>query len=174
MVCITLEDIYAALVITSPGCHITVVSTGILLSESLCKVETETVHVVLCKEILEASLHMSLHHLVFVVHIVVDIVRVGRSHIEERIVLCCGTAVPPHLRPRMRACSMIVNDIHDHGHSSCVTLINESLVFLACSIIFVQSEPVVRVVSPAEVGVKLLDRHKLYGCHSEVLDVVEL
>jgi hypothetical protein len=55
-----------------------------------------------------------------------------------------------------------------------VTLVNESLVFLACSIVLVQSEPVVRVLSPAEVGVKFLDRHKLYVCHSEVLDVVEL
>ena len=55
-----------------------------------------------------------------------------------------------------------------------MTLVDELLVFLACSVILIEGEPVVRVVSPAEVAVEFLYRHELHGVHTEVLDVVEL
>ena len=69
---------------------------------------------------------------------------------------------------------MVIYYVHDHRDTACVALVDELLVLLACSVIQVKGEPVIRVISPAEVAVKLLDRHELDSIHTEVLDVVEL
>ncbi len=55
-----------------------------------------------------------------------------------------------------------------------MAFVNECLVLLTCSVILVESKPVVRVVSPAEIAVKLLHRHKFDRIHTKVLDIVEL
>ena len=117
---------------------------------------------------------MLLDHRILMVHIMIYIVWMRRIFIEPRVVGGCPVAVPPHFRPWMRSCRMVVNHIDNNCKASCVALVNEFLVLLARTIIFVKGEPMVRIVSPAEIAVKLLDRHELHGCHSKVLDVVEL
>ena len=69
---------------------------------------------------------------------------------------------------------MVVYDIHNDSDSACVALVDELLVLLACAVLLVEGEPVVRVISPAEVTVKLLDRHQLHSGHSEIGDIVQL
>jgi hypothetical protein len=69
---------------------------------------------------------------------------------------------------------MIIYDIHDDGQASFVALVNELLVLLAGTIVLVEGEIVVRVVAPAEVTVKLLDRHKLDRIDAKLVDIVEL
>ena len=54
-----------------------------------------------------------------------------------------------------------------------MAFVDEGLIFLTCTVIFVEGKPMVRVVSPAVVSVKFLYRHKLDGIHAEVLDIVE-
>ena len=69
---------------------------------------------------------------------------------------------------------MVVYNVHDHRDTARMALVDELLVLLACSIVLVKGEPVVRVISPAEVAVKLLDRHELDSIYTKILDVVEL
>ena len=101
VICISLEDINTRLIVTSPSSNITIVSTCILLSESLSEVETETIHVIFSKEILEALLHMLLNHCVLMIHIMIYIVRMLSIFIEPRVVCSSSVASPPHLCPRM-------------------------------------------------------------------------
>ena len=98
VVCITFEDVHARLIIASPCSDI---SESIVLSESLCKVETESVHVILVEEMLEASLHMLLDHGILMIHVVIYIELMLCNHVEPRVVLCCAVVctVPPHLCP---------------------------------------------------------------------------
>ena len=170
MVCVPFQDVHTRLVITSPCRHIRI---GLLLGKSFCKVKTESVHIILCKEILKASLDMLPNHRILVVHIVVYIVRMSRAHIEPWIIFCCNISIIPHFCPRMRTCSMVIYNIYNNRQSPPVAFINKFLVVLPCSVIFVQCKPVVRVVSPAQVAVKLLYRHKFHCIHTQFFYVVK-
>ena len=98
MISITLEDCDTAVILVTPcGC----VSKSVLLGETLCEVEAETIHVILLNKVFQALLHMLLDHRILMVHVMVDIEVMHCSHIEERIVLGCAVAcsVPPSLGP---------------------------------------------------------------------------
>ena len=69
---------------------------------------------------------------------------------------------------------MVIYNVNDHSQSTSVAFIDESLIFLACSIVLVESEPVVRIISPAEVTIEFLDRHELNSCHAKILNIVKL
>ena len=68
---------------------------------------------------------------------------------------------------------MVIHDINDDSDTPSVTLINEVLVHLACSVSLVKSEIMIWIVTPAEVAVKFLDRHELDGIHAESLDMIQ-
>ena len=61
---------------------------------------------------------MLLDHRILMVHVMVDIVWMGRKDIEERIVLGCSAAAPPHLCPWVRSCSMVVYNVDDDGKTT--------------------------------------------------------
>ena len=178
MVRIVLEDIHTRLVILAPCRDIGFVGlcARILLSEALGEVEAETIDIVLLEKILKAPLHMLLYNLIPVIEVMAHIVRMLCDSIVERVVVRCavGCRIPPHLGPWVRTVCMIIHYVHDDCQASLVALVNELLVLLAGTIVLVEGEIVVRVVAPAEVTVKLLDRHKLHSIDTKLVDIVQL
>ena len=69
---------------------------------------------------------------------------------------------------------MVVYHVYDDCYAACMALVNEVLIFFTCTIVLVERKPVIRIISPAEVAVELLNRHELNCVHAEILDVVEL
>ena len=82
--------------------------------------------------------------------------------------------VPVELSKRRCTCAVVIYHVDDHRNTSLVALVNELLVLFTCTICLVKSKVVSRIVTPALVSVKLLDRHKLNCIDAESLEIVQL
>ena len=141
--------------------------------ETFGKVEAEAVDIVFVKEVCEALLYVVSDKFILMVDVMEDAERMRRIHIEPRIVGCCLVALIIKLGICAEPGKMVIHDINDDSDTPSVTLINEVLVHLACSVSLVKSEIVIWIVTPAEVAVKFLDRHELDGIHAEILYMIQ-
>ena len=131
------KDVHAALVVVGSGTFV-----ALLVCEALGEVETETVHVIFFHKILQAFLHMLTERLVLVIPVVEHAVRMRSIDIEPRIVGCSLVVLRIPVKFRIRMCTgrLIVNDIHDYGHTPGMTTVNELLVHITRTIGLVESE----------------------------------
>ena len=74
----------------------------------------------------------------------------------------------------MRAGGVVIDNVEYHGNSPAVTFVDKCLIMLTSAISLVKGEIRARVISPAVVSVKLLDRHKFYCVNAEILEIIEL
>ena len=145
-VIIAFENIYSELVVLRT---FSVILPRIGLSKTLGEVETETVDLVLLKEIFQALLDMKLDKFVSMVHVTVDIVRVLWHLVEPRVVDRCTAMTEIHLHKRAVVGEMIIYHIEEYSYPSPVAFVDKVLIVLACAVVLVQSEVMVRVISPA-------------------------
>ena len=83
------------------------------------------------------------------IHVSVDIVRMFWLLVEPRVVDRCTAVTVIHLHQRTVVCKVIVNHIKEYRNTASVALINERLIVFASTIILIQSEIKVRVISPS-------------------------
>ena len=167
------EYVDAALVVSAPAGNI---AAAVLLGETFGEVETETVNMIFLKQISQALAYGLPHHFIIVVQVVEDTERMGCHRIEPRIGSRgrVGRCIPVHFGPRAVSGKVVIDDVDQDGYSAAVALVYEFLVFLACTVCLVKREIMVRIVSPAEVAVEFLNRHKLYRIDPELLEIVQL
>ena len=91
--------------------------------------------------------------------------------VSRGLVLC---AVPIQAGKRHVAGGMVVYYIENDGHAFAVAGVNEVFIHFWGAIRLIEGEEETRVVSPAVVPVKLLNRHQLDGVDAHVFQVVQL
>ena len=68
---------------------------------------------------------------------------------------------------------MIEDLVHNHRNPSAVTAVYELAEFIRRTVVFIQRHVKRRVVSPAQVSLKLRIWHKLNGIHPKTLNVIQ-
>ena len=168
---VVLQDGYAGGIVVGCGGF-----GGCGLGEAFGEVETETVYLVFVQQELQVALHELAHQGTFMVEVLEDAVRMRGVCVEVGIVsrglvLC---AVPIQAGKRHVAGGMVVYYIENDGHAFAVAGVNEVFIHFWGAIRLIEGEEETRVVSPAVVPVKLLNRHQLDGVDAHVFQVVQL
>ena len=106
-----------------------------------------------------------------VVPILIDIISVRRINIEPWIMLEF-IAIRIEFVHWVKTSCMVKYHIKNHCYTTFVALINKNLELLRSTIRFVKREIVIRRITPVEVAVKLLNRHKLNSVDTHILVII--